>query len=103
MQLGTLVDDGLEELHAVLAAEGREAADHLVDEAGKTPPIDIRPVADLLDDLRREVLGRPADGGGAFLVLKDLREAEVRELDVPVLIDDHIFRLEAECCDAYSR
>lgn len=103
MQLWTLVDNGLEEFHTVLAAERRESADHFMYETGKTPPIYISPVSDLLDDLRRKVLRCPANGGGAFFVLQYLGEPKICEFDVSALINDHIFRLEAECCDAYSR
>lgn len=103
MQLRALVHDGLEELHTILAAEWRKPTYHLVDETRQAPPIHIGPMPNLLDDLRGKVLWGTADGGGAFFVLKDLGESEVRKFDVSVLVDDHILRLEAECCDAYSR
>ena len=93
MQFRVSVDDALEELHAIFAAEGRKPADHFVDEAAKAPPVDIVAVPYFLDDFGGEVLGSAADGGGGLFVLQYLGEAEVGELDVAHLIDDHVFGL----------
>jgi hypothetical protein len=69
VQIGILVDYCFEELHAVLAAEGREPADHFVDQASQTPPVDVDSMANLLDDFGSQVLRSPADGIGGLLVV----------------------------------
>jgi hypothetical protein len=94
VQLGVPVDDGLEQLHPVFAAEGREAADHFVDEAAEAPPVHVETVAHFLDDLGSQVLGGATNGGCVFLVLEDLRQSEVSQLDVPRLVDDDVLRLQ---------
>jgi hypothetical protein len=49
--LQRLIQDGLEELHSVLASVGRETGNHLVDDAAEAPPINGLIVALLPDDL----------------------------------------------------
>ena len=66
-----------------------------MDEAAQAPPIDVRPVPRLLNDLGSEVLRSAADGGGSLLVAKDLGEPEISELDVAVSVDDDVFGLQA--------
>lgn len=101
--LQRLVEDGLEQLHPVLAAVGGEAGDHLVDDAAEAPPVNGLSVALLLDDLRRQVLGSPADGH-CLLVLVDegLGQAEVSQLYVSGLVKEDVLRLEAKWGMAYS-
>lgn len=78
MQLRTLVDDRLKQLHAILTAKRRKPANHLVYKTRQAPPIDISPMPDLLNNLRGEILRRPANRRGAFLVLKYLRQPKIR-------------------------
>ena len=94
-EVRVFVDDRLEQLHPVLVSEGREACDHLMNEAAQAPPVDVDLVAHFLDDFGRQVLGSAADGGGCLFGGEDLGEAEVRELDVANFVDDEIFGLEA--------
>lgn len=94
-EVRVFVYDRLEQLHPVLVSEGREAGDHLVDEAPQAPPIHVNLVAHFLDDFGGQVLGSAADGGGCLFGREDLGEAEVRELDVANFVDDEVFRLEA--------
>lgn len=103
MEFGVSIDYGFEQFHPILTAERRESTYHFVDKTPQTPPINIESVANLLYDLGGQVLGSAADGSGAFLVLEDLRQAEVSELDVPHLVDYDVLGLEAKSIKPYSR
>ena len=58
------LDDLLVDLQGILVPEGRLADEEFVDQDAEGPPVDGRAVARVADDLRREVLGRAAEGVG---------------------------------------
>ena len=85
-----------EEVHAIGGLEGRAAGGHLVDEAAEAPPVDIGAVSYLFDHFWRQVLGSPADGHCASLLVQHLRQPEVRQFDVPLHVQNDVLRLQAE-------
>lgn len=93
MKLRISVYDGFKKFHPILTAERGKSANHLMDEASQTPPINIKPMSDLLDDFGSEILWRSANRCGVFLILQYFGESEVSQLDVAELIDDHILGL----------
>lgn len=92
-----LVEDGLEELQPVLAAEGRKPSDHLKDDAAEAPPVYWPIMALLFDHLGSQVLRSAADGH-SLLILKIERfgESKVGDLNVAGLIKEDIFWFETE-------
>ena len=95
--------DHLEQLVAVLGLEGRAAGHHLVDQAAEAPPVHRLLVALAVHDLGRQVLGRAADRLRALGLGQDLREPEVGELHVPLLVDQDVLGLQAAWGQKYSR
>ena len=55
-------------------------------------------MAALQEDFGSEVLGRAAEGVG--LLVDDLREAEVCELEVALLVDEQVLRLQVSASAA---
>lgn len=54
-----------------------------------------------LEHLRRNVVGRPDHCRGALVVsAQDLGDAKVRQLDVALVTDEHVLRLEVAVNDA---
>ena len=54
----------LEKFHSVFVSEGREASNHLMDEAAETPPIDIDSMSHFFDDFRCQIFWCTTDGSG---------------------------------------
>ncbi len=90
------------DLH-VFGVEGRDADQHLVDEGAVGPPVDLLAVLLALEDLRRQVLGRAAEGGGAVVLGVEalLADAKVGHPHVAVRRDQHIFGLEVAIDDSF--
>ena len=93
---GGIVYDLFEEVHAIGGLEGRVAGSHLVDEAAEAPPVDFGAVSYLFDHFRRQVLGSPADGHCVSLLVQHLRQAEIRQFNVPLLVQYDVLCLQAE-------
>ena len=88
--------DRLEQLLAVLRVEGRQAGEHFVNDRSQAPPVDRFSMSLAREDFWGQVLRRAAEGVRVVIVLDVLlREAEVGEFRVAVLVDEHVFRLEA--------
>ena len=85
------LDDLAVALHRVARHEGRRAGEALEGEDADTPPIGTKAVAFVEDDLGREVLGRTTESPGA--VVEDLREAEIDELEVALVVEEEVLRL----------
>jgi hypothetical protein len=96
-QFDLALSDALKELILVPAGqhEWRLPGQHLEDDAPHAPPVDRQPMALSVHDLWSQVLRRPAEGlsvSVGFNVL--LRETEIRELSIPVLIYQYVLRLQ---------
>ena len=80
----------------VCGVEGRQPRDHLVQERPVAPPVDSLPVAISQQNLRREVLGGPAESVCLVLFAEDplLGEAKVREADVPLVCQEDVLGLQ---------
>lgn len=89
------VGDHFEQFHAVIVDEGREASDHLVDEAAETPPVNFDAMALLPNDFGSQVLGGAADGLSLLLVAQNFGEPEISKLDVACFVDDDVLGLQA--------
>ena len=95
--------DLLEEHVAVAAVEGRQARQHLVEQRAEAPPVDSAPVARAVQHLRREVLGRAAERVRAAVDGVDvlLREPEVGQAHVALVVQQHVFGLEVAVDDVH--
>jgi hypothetical protein len=80
----------------IIAMEERgDAHEKLEQEDTKGPPVNCVVMAIPDDHLRGEVLRRPAEGVGlVFLALSHLGEAEVSQLQVPILIEEDVLWLQ---------
>lgn len=56
-------------------------------------------MAALDEDLRRQVVGRSTEGVSLRVALEHLREAEVRQADVPILVHQDVLRLQVTVDD----
>mmetsp|Transcript_53855 Transcript_53855/g.166733 ORF Transcript_53855/g.166733 Transcript_53855/m.166733 type:complete len:242 (-) Transcript_53855:970-1695(-) len=90
--------DLLVDAHGVLVAEGRLAADHLVDEDAQGPPVHRVRVTRRGQQLRRKVVWRAAGREG--LADDKLRKAHVCDLEVPPLAQHEVLRLQVPVDDA---
>ena len=93
-ELDLLVQSHLEDLVWVLGHERGSSVKGLVDEDAKGVPVHRRVVALVLNDLGGDVLGSAAERVSSVTWQELLDEAEVSELDVSILLDQHILRLE---------
>jgi hypothetical protein len=111
-----VIRDGCEEFFFVLAIEGRLADEHFVEENAVRPPINrftVRliqnnleragergmiwkaPTTWCLSYLGRDVVGRAAESFGRLIVLNVLlAHAEIGDLYVPVLVQQHVVELQ---------
>jgi len=79
-----LEDLGLD-FHGLVGVEGVDPVNHFLDQDAQRPPVHRFPVALVHDDLRRDLLGRAAEGLG--LRRTDLGEAKVGHLELAVGVD----------------
>mmetsp|Transcript_36225 Transcript_36225/g.111497 ORF Transcript_36225/g.111497 Transcript_36225/m.111497 type:complete len:369 (-) Transcript_36225:59-1165(-) len=91
--------DLLVDAHGVLVAEGRLAADHLVDEDAQGPPVHGLAVALVQQHLGRDVLRRAAERVRPRAWLDDLCKAEICELGVAVLAHQDVLWLQVAVDD----
>lgn len=70
------LDDFLVDHHRVVVIKGVDADEHFVEEDAEGPPVDRLGMAFIQNNLRRQVLGRAAEG--VSLAVDDFRETEVR-------------------------
>ena len=78
-----------------------DAADHLVEEHAKGPPVDGEGMTVSPDDLGREILGRAAESiGHAVTRLLDLGKAKIGELQVTLRIEEDVLRFQVSVDDA---
>ena len=89
-----LTQGHFEDLVGVTVHERRSAHEQLVNEDAKGVPVRCSAVADVEDDLRRDVLGCAAQRVGALPGLQPLDEAEVCELYVAIVRNKHVLRLQ---------
>mmetsp|Transcript_1143 Transcript_1143/g.2256 ORF Transcript_1143/g.2256 Transcript_1143/m.2256 type:complete len:269 (+) Transcript_1143:297-1103(+) len=64
------------------------------------PPVHLDPVSCALDHLRGQVVRRPPQGEGH--VDDDLGEPKITHFDVPVVINEHILRLQVSVADLHG-
>lgn len=84
-----------------LALEGELGSEHGIEGDSQTPDVDeFGVVADLLDDFGGSIGGSSADGFSKFPELRGAAEAEVDEFHVPMLVKQHVFRLDVSMAEA---
>mmetsp|Transcript_1469 Transcript_1469/g.4473 ORF Transcript_1469/g.4473 Transcript_1469/m.4473 type:complete len:265 (-) Transcript_1469:1252-2046(-) len=83
--------DRVVDVHVRVGAEGRAAAEHLVDQDAETPPVARECVPAVRYNLGREVLGCAAQRVRA--VLNHLGKAHVDELEVALRVEEQILGL----------
>ena len=100
--LGDLLHDLVARLiHLDGLLEGIQPTDHFVKKHAETPPVDAECVAHVLDNLWGEVLGCTTESiRKTCLWLLDFRKAKVSQLDMPFVVDKHIFGFEIAIDDA---
>ena len=80
--------------------EGRAAGQHLVEQDPQGPPVYREPVVLRPEDLGRDVVGSPAEcGGGVALPDSFLAHPVVRELDVALVVQQHVVELQVAIDD----
>jgi hypothetical protein len=94
---GLCVDDFSVNIHRVFILERWKTSQHLVDKDAESPPVDRFRVALIEQYLRCYVLRGAADGVGALA--DDLSEAEVDELEVALVADHDVLRLQVAVDD----
>ena len=99
-ELVVAIHDLLVDAQGVVVVERRVARKHFEDQHAQRPPVDELVVALALDDLWSQVLRRAAEGVGA--VADDLGKAEVGDLDVSLLVDEEVLRLEVSVGDVHG-
>lgn len=96
--------DLFEEFAPVLGVEWRESMNEFIDERAKAPPVNCLSVAFFLDDLWSQVLWSSANRESiVFSYDVVLRQPEISDLDVPLLINQDVFRFETILNGKYSR
>eukprot|EP00754_Rhynchopus_humris_P019492 Rhum_TRINITY_DN14643_c10_g1::Rhum_TRINITY_DN14643_c10_g1_i1::g.107433::m.107433 len=93
--------DKLVHLIQVLAVEGRQTADHLVQKDAQRPPVHRLSVASRrVQELGSQVLGGAAEGGGLLLAVDArLRKAEVGDAAVALPVEHAVLRLQVPVDD----
>jgi len=96
MKIARELDLALENLlvdrHGVVVVERVDSCDHLVGENAESPPIDGLAMAFVKENLGGEILGSSTEGVRAGLAV--LCEAEVRQLEVALGVDEDVFGLQ---------
>mmetsp|Transcript_114747 Transcript_114747/g.244858 ORF Transcript_114747/g.244858 Transcript_114747/m.244858 type:complete len:200 (-) Transcript_114747:2145-2744(-) len=93
----------LTDLHGVVAIvrEGEVTADKFEEQDTQGPDVDLDAVAASLQHIRSHVVGCTDDGEGLTLALsKLLRDSKIHQLQIAVLVQHHIFRLEISVHDS---
>ena len=94
-ELDLLVLDGLLNLVLVVRVEGREAADHLVEQTAQRVEVHGLVVRVPEKHFRAKVLGGPTEGVAVLVAPPELlRKPEVRQLDVAVDPNQNVFGLQ---------
>mmetsp|Transcript_48062 Transcript_48062/g.148315 ORF Transcript_48062/g.148315 Transcript_48062/m.148315 type:complete len:343 (-) Transcript_48062:141-1169(-) len=83
-----------------VVVERRVPRDEFVQQDPHRPPVHRLAVALALDHLGRQVLGRPAQRERPLRHL--LREPEVRDLDVPLVVQQQVLRLQVAVDDVFG-
>ena len=91
----------LHQLVLVTAEERRDSHQHLKDENTDGPIVNHTVVAALLEDFRREVLGRATVGLCKLVVHQQACETKVDNLDVPIRANHDILKLEVSVHDSF--
>lgn len=84
---------------AVGVVERRQPVDHLVDQDAQRPPVHALPVRHLPQDLGRQVLGRAAQRLRRVALHVLLRQAEVRDADVALGVQEEVLGLQVAVDD----
>ena len=96
MEIARELDLALENLlvdgHGVIVIEGVNASEHLVGEDSERPPVDRLAMAFIKEHLGGQVLRRAAQSVRARLAI--LGEPEVGQLQVALLVDQNVLRLQ---------
>lgn len=87
-----LVDD-----QGIVISEGVDACYHLIDEHAQRPPVHWLPVSLILQDLRSQVLRRPAQSKRP--ILNRLGKAKISQLEVPIGGDEDVLWLQVAVDD----
>mmetsp|Transcript_14126 Transcript_14126/g.34839 ORF Transcript_14126/g.34839 Transcript_14126/m.34839 type:complete len:322 (+) Transcript_14126:1519-2484(+) len=100
--LDLALQDLLLQLVARLGAEGRHAAQHLVQQDTSAPPVHRLGVALAINDLRCHVLHGANERVGARAVVAHvgLGQPKVGQLDVALAVQQHVLRLQVPVCNA---
>lgn len=96
-ELNLALEDLLVDSHRVVIVERIDASQHLVRENAQRPPVDWLTVALVEEHLGRQVLRRPAQCVSARLTV--LGETEICELQVALLVNQDVFRLQISVDD----
>ena len=79
-------------LHGLLL-ERIDSTDHLIEEHAEAPPIDSETVTDRLYYFRGKILWCAAEGIClSILGLLDLAQTKICQLQVPLIVKQHVFR-----------
>lgn len=81
--------------------EGREPHNHLVSQNTEGPPVHGEGVAALDQDLGSQVVGGSAERERLRISFEHLRQPEVGQANVPVLVHQDIFRLQIAVDDVF--
>ena len=84
---------------AVGVVERRQSVDHLVDQDAQRPPVHALPVRHFPQDFRRQILRRAAQRLRRVALHVLLRQAEVRDADVPLRVQKEVLRLQVAIDD----
>lgn len=87
---------------ALAVVEGGHTDEHLVDQDAQRPPVDREIVALVHYHLRGQVLRRAAESLRRLAIRESFGEAVVDDLEVAVLIDEHVFKLEVTVHDSLA-
>jgi hypothetical protein len=96
-KLQLLVEDLVVGLHSAAAAEGVASGDHLVGHQAQAPPVDSPAVSPVEQYLWRHLLWRATHRVCPSVDLLGL--GEVRQLQLPVCVDQHVFGLQVSLND----
>lgn len=96
-ELDLALEDLLVNGHGVVIVEGVDSGNHFVCEDAKRPPVYWLTVALIEEHFGRQVLGSPAQGVGPSVAV--LSEAEVGQLQVTLLVNQDVFRLQVTIHD----